>query len=597
MIDTASFDPVSSATAQVLDQSTPYGDDRSRGTLLAAIEEHGRDPLLLLRLAEVERWQGDPDSCAALASEAARAAPEDPFITAAAIHELWRADYESDALLAIDSLSDDLRRAPSIRATAGEVYESCGLRARAFAAFGKSGLESWRWRDRRACWWQSGGPAGQIRSSTQSAENSLLYALKPAEGQERVLTVLSLPVATADAVRAELAAYRLGWFQKANLLPRLRAAWVGPVYVAAVFLTIFGSLAAAETLRWPSNSLPEALGVAAVATAAVMVAARTLDWLLSRVVAVLWCLMAGTGAGAWFLLHSASQPLFGLGLALAGLAGLAAAALALDPLRHAVQFSQRVRAARWQRSQAEAGTLNGLLDLVGDLGDPRLRRDAAQRQAWMADLERLAAVVERDFPHSLATGDPSSQRKIEAHARGAAAAMRRMKETIALPNETSWRELTDELTGLARALAVHDFTSWPEPLPEVIVKRPPRPPWRRATDATRTVMVIFAPPAVAFLLPLVAPLSGPGVPWLRFATTVWALLGIIIALDPDWSNRIAKMRQWIDLVRSATPPGGSDTSPSFSDYEPAAGGPSQGEEAPRRLSPHPLRTHSTRPRR
>lgn len=72
-------------------------------------------------------------------------------------------------------------------------------------------------------------------------------------------------------------------------------------------------------------------------------------------------------------------------------------------------------------------------------------------------------------------------------------------------------------------------------------------------DATRTVLVIFAPPAVAFLLPLVAPLSGPGVPWLRFATTVWALLGTIIALDPDWSNRIAKMRQWINLMRSVTP--------------------------------------------
>jgi hypothetical protein len=212
----------------------------------------------------------------------------------------------------------------------------------------------------------------------------------------------------------------------------------------------------------------------------------------------------------------------------------------------------------------------------------------------MADLERLAVGVERDFPHALASGDPNSQRAIEAHARGAAAALRWMKETIALPNEISWGELTDQLTGLARALAVHDFSNWPAPLPEVTVKRPPRPPWRRAMDAGRTVLVIFAPPLVAFLLPLVAPLSGPGVPWLRFATTVWALLGTIIALDPDWSNRIAKMREWIDLVRSATPPAGSDNGSSL--YEPPADTSPQVDEVPRRPNPRPMRSRPTRPR-
>jgi hypothetical protein len=168
-----------------------------------------------------------------------------------------------------------------------------------------------------------------------------------------------------------------------------------------------------------------------------------------------------------------------------------------------------------------------------------------------------------------------------------------MKETIALPAETSWRELTDQLSDLARALAGHDFSSWPPPLPEVTAKRPARPPWRRAMDAARTAVVIFAPPLVAFLLPLATPLSGPGVPWLRFATTVWALLGIIIALDPDWSNRIAKMRQWLDLMRTATPPPDYDSGSSL--HEPAAAIPPHDDQAPRRPSSRPPRIPAPRP--
>jgi tetratricopeptide (TPR) repeat protein len=592
-MDTASFDPMSPSIAHALDQSPPYGDKSSRGTLLAAIEKHGRDPQLLLRLAQVEEAGGDLDSSAALATEAARAAPEDPLVIATAIVGLFRADHDTDALRAIDGLSGDLLTAPVIRTAVGVIYDFWRLRAHAFEAYGSSGLEAWRWRNRRVCWWQSGGPVRGIRLAITNAESALLGALEPPPGEESVLSALSLPAPTAEAIRADLASYRLGQFRVATLLPNLRDAWLERILPAAVALAIFGALAAAETLRWKSDSLAEALGVAAVATAAARVAA----WVFNRfrfrvVVAAHLCLIAGIGTGAWFLLHSASQPVFGVGLALAG---LAAGPFALYPLRQATLFSQRVRTARWQRSQAEAVTLNGLLSVLEDLLNPRLHRDAAKRRGWMTELERLAVGVERDLPHSLASGDPSSQRTIQAHARGAAAALRRMKETIALPNETSWRELTDQLTGLARALAVHDFSSWPAPLPEVIVKRPPRPPWRRAMDTARTVLVIFAPALGAFLLPLVLPLSGPGVPWLRFATTVWALLGIIIALDPDWSNRIAKMRQWIDLVRSATPPAGSDNGSSF--YEPTPPAQPEINEVPKRLSPRPLRNHTTRSRR
>jgi hypothetical protein len=80
-------------------------------------------------------------------------------------------------------------------------------------------------------------------------------------------------------------------------------------------------------------------------------------------------------------------------------------------------------------------------------------------------------------------------------------------------------------------------------------------------DSTRTTLVVLAPALVAYLLPLAIPLSGPGLSWLRLAAIVWALLGIIIALDPAWTERITKMRQGLDLLRNATPTMAADSNP------------------------------------
>jgi hypothetical protein len=393
----------------------------------------------------------------------------DPLITAEAIRELRDAGYSADALRSIDGLSGDLKTASSVRVAAGDIYNAEHLRAHAVNAYGNGGgLEACR-RNQWACWWRSGGPAKWIRSAISNAEYGLLFSLRPSAVQETALSALSLPPETAEAARADQAAYRLSRFQVTTFLPDLRDAWLQRIVSAAVILAIFGALASAETLRWPSDPTPENLAAAALATA--------------------------------------DHVVFSVGLALAALAAIPFIVLLLWA---PTQLGRRVRIARWGRSQAEEAALDELLVLLGHLLAPPLRRDAPWRRKWMADLERLAVIIERDLPHTLASGDPSSQRAVTANARGAAAALRQMKETIALPAETSWRELTDQLTGLARALAGHDFSNWPPPMPEVTAKRPARPPWRRVTDAARTAIVICAPPLVAFLLPLVAPLSGPG---------------------------------------------------------------------------------------
>jgi hypothetical protein len=216
----------------------------------------------------------------------------------------------------------------------------------------------------------------------------------------------------------------------------------------------------------------------------------------------------------------------------------------------------RIRVARWEWLHADSEVLDDLLDLIGRMhgASTALRRIAAQRRVWMSMLENLAVRVERDLPHALRVVDDQSQRAIAGRTRGTASALREMKHLIALPGETAWDDLLGQLRGLAAALAKGSFEVWPAALPVAAASVPRRPLWWRGMQAARTVLVIVGPPIFAFLVPLVAPVPGPVLAWLRSVTVVWALLAGVIALDPALGDRIAKMRDLLSLLRDATPP-------------------------------------------
>jgi tetratricopeptide (TPR) repeat protein len=590
VIDPASFDPVSPAIARVLDQLESLINEPARLRELAcrAFEEHGRHPMLLLMLAYAERTYGDRHLCAALAAEAMRSAPEDPLVVAGSIRELWFADYDAEALRAIAEVSEQLTTSPAVRGTSGDVYRYWRLRAHAMTAYGRSGLEAWRWRNRRVCWWWSGGPVRRIRSSILTRENSLLSDLPLPAQQTAALSALELPPQVKDAVRSDLATYHMSRTNLTVFRPGVFDDWVDRMFVPTAAIIVFATLAVAERLRWPSAGMVYCLTVAALDTAVVSAALWITGKITSRW-ATRICVAVASGIGAAFLLRSPGQLAFSAGLALGAFAfGIVAGFMVLQTVR----FVRRLRTVRWQRRQAETAVLSALLDLLGQLLMPQQRRDANVRRVWMADLERAAITIDRDLPHALQTGDPASQSEITARARSAATTLRDIKQAIALPNEASSQALIKQLTGLAAALARHDFGNWPPPPQrEETASRPPRPLWRQAVDTGRTVLVIFMPALVAYLLPLWVPLSGPGLSWLRFAAIVWALLGILVALDPVWTDRVTKMRQGLDVLRNAAPPkGGNESAAPYGPADTAPRTPDVQRQAPARRT----RTRSRR---
>jgi Tetratricopeptide repeat len=592
-IDPTSFDPVSPEIARVLDQGASLIDEPAtlRELAKAAIEEQGRHPLLLLGLGDAERQYGDRHACAALALEAIGRAPDDPLVVGQGIRNLWLADYDADALRASAGLSGQLRTSPLVRATTAEIFGYWHLRARALMAAGHSGLEAQQWRMRRAFWWRSGGPAGRIRSSLLARENTLLSGLALPAKQVTVLSTMRLTAPAAEAVRSDLATYQLVRAQLTVVRPEIFSDWMNRILPSASAVIIFAVIALAEDLRWPTAGSARSLTSALIITVAPVAAL----WAVGRIIrrwATRISVAAACGVGGVFLLRVPAQTEFGVGLALTVFAFVIVVTYLLGQIE---RFARRIQVARWQRRQAETGILSALLDLLGDLIVPQERRDTSIRHLWMEELERIAITIERNLPYALRSSDPDTQNAITAHMRGAATVVREMKQTVALPDDASWKDMTQGLTGLAAAMARQDFEKWPPPLPDVAAAQPPRPVWRKAMDVGRTVVVIFAPPLVAYLLPLVVPLNGPGLSWFRFATIVWALLGALIALDPAWNDRMAKMRQGLDLLRNAAPPKGTNdgqaahSSPDVS--------PPQIAGLPRRDTIRSRPSRATRPRR
>ena len=575
-VDLSAFDPVPAEVANFLDESARLEDEptRARALLTAALERHGRNPWLLLELGRLERGDGDRHARAALAKEAIGATPEDPLITASGIRELWSSDYDIEALRLIVDIPKQMESSAVFRVTAGDVLRSWVFSANAVIAYADLDLSAWRRRRRRASWWRSGGPFGKIRSQLIRQEDTLMSSLGMSPLQVTALSELPLTASVAAAVRGDMGAYGLDLKQRTVLKPEIIFAWVDGLGLPVYAVLMLGAFMLAEYLNRPSAGLMGNLVASTAATAG----AVSLLWILDKLdwrQSSYWLIWVISGAGAGFLLRNAGQwQQYAAGLTLAGVAGTGVTLTAAGAV---MRVASSLRLARWQRKQAETAILSALLDMIGELGTALVRRDATVRRDWMAGLERLAVRVERDLPYALRSDDAESQRAIAARIQSAASTLRDMKRTVALPDDASWQDMMSQLNGLATALARGSFEDWPPPLPAPAIAQVKRPLWWRGMQVGRTVLVIIGPPLVAFLVPLVAPVTGPGLAWLRSATLVWALLAAVIALDPALGDRIAKMREVLSLLRDATP--SKDTAASQADSRGPAADPERDSPA------------------
>lgn len=547
-VDLAGFDPLPAGIARIMDEADRCHDDvtAARALLAAAVDDHARHPLLLLGLARLERQRGDRHAGGALAAEAVSAAPGDALTTAVGIFELSAAGYVSTALQAAQSARQAFSANAPIRFVTGDLYWSWGFPAKAVEAYGDFDHQPYRRYRRRSSWWRSGSVFNRIRQTAVRQENGLQPDPRRPAPEPPGLSALDLEPVVATAVREDLAACQVNMTVRGDNRPELARAWLDWRYFLPTWtLLMLAAFTFAEQRRWPAAGTTGDLAAAAAAAAV----AACLYWLgdnFARNRLTVWLLILAGCAGAAVALMSAGRWQFTAGLALGG---SACGGLTVNAASVVITAVYRLLLARWQRRNAETVVLGGLLELIAALSAPLARRDAGTRQASVHSLERLAVRVQRHFPDAVHGRDARSQRTLANRAEATAAALRDMKIAVALPDESSRQNVLRQLKGLAAALARGSFEDWPPPRPAPAEQKVKRPLWWHALQHGRTALLILVPPLAAWFVPLV-----DGVAWLRTASVTWAILVLLVALDPTIGKRLTPMREVLSLFKDTAPP-------------------------------------------
>jgi tetratricopeptide (TPR) repeat protein len=537
--------------AHVLDESELLRDSPDHGcaVLEAGITDHGRHPLLLLALATTRWLAGDLGSWEMLDTEAAANTRQNSYGTAMAIRDLWDGDFDAEAQRMLNNLPEEIADSAPLRALVGSMYHSWRLPCQAVLAYGNALLDESGSRIRRACWWRTGGPYSRLRNRIESEERAVMSGWEIPEAQLTALATLTFPPGIQAEIKAELSLYRMFLLYHTQQILGVIAAWFTLVVVPVAAVLATAALIVIDNLRWRADQGWEAVVTAIAVTAAAYLVVR-IRAMLSNDTWIVLIFAACSALAAAFLLQAARPWIFAAGLLLAT---VAMATVSAYVVRKASQTLAFIQGRRWRRQNATAAALDALLELLAELPGLQRRNNALGRRQWMAGAEIAATALERDLPYARSSGDPDSQAIIASRARGAAEALRAVKPAVALADQKSWVEVTRELRTLAAAFARNDFMALPEAEPAEATPRQPQPWWWHATQITRTVLVILAPPLVAFLLPLLVPLNGSGVAWLRLATLVWALLAAIVALDPGITAKVSQMREILRLWREAGP--------------------------------------------
>jgi hypothetical protein len=208
---------------------------------------------------------------------------------------------------------------------------------------------------------------------------------------------------------------------------------------------------------------------------------------------------------------------------------------------------------RMTRQDRLLSAANLLLLVLHDLRSARIYHGMDKRLQQCRYLEFAARYLTRDLlPHAEVSQLGSSD-WLARRAAGWAEAIRHMQRQVVAPIPGGQGKVEALLIHEIRCLVTGDLgaLAWREP---------PSPPSRRATlrrqviSATRAIVVAALPLAVVLLAqPFLH--ASPGLfSWARIATAIWALLYVLLSIDPSMSEKIGAARDlsWPNPDRSRT---------------------------------------------
>lgn len=573
-VDTDLVWSVESSVRALLDDGDVRG---ARVVVQEALETGQGHPDLLWTLADIDFSAGDVVSGRSRVMEAFAASDKETAVIARRISTLRRNRLWHDALLAVEEIPADMRSDALVRAEAGAFYQDCGCCAHATDAYesrrslGRHARTSRRW-----CWLRSGGPSALIRRKARAREDAKLLpelrrSLIYARQLDGIAGLDSMQVAELH-IQLDTLNYQIQrrWYHVNAIL---RAGYyllplaVVPVWL--VLLLVVHLAGFAEGVGAAATAAGISALIATTFTVLLLVLSfkpsgdlRFLSWVSSRVITrfilvylfAAAVLEAGAGEGydsrvlptsGWW-----SWVILGLTVSPAAVACLPIAGLVLTGIW---QLGYR----RLLRENCLIIVLDALLDVLDDLRSMPGNHRFATHLKHARYLEFAARWLTRDLfsPDTirfLGSGDWLVRR-----AAGWAEALRHMQRQVAASVPGGEAKLDAFLVHEIRCLAKCDLgaLSWrepPAPLPQRAVVK------RRLISLARTVLVAGLPLAVVLTVQQFLHASPGLFDWACITTSIWALLCVLLGIDPAIRDKIETAQQVAGLLRTTQTVGGRD---------------------------------------
>jgi hypothetical protein len=564
--ESVAVDPVASAVrraGELLDD----GDVReARELVTGVLDAGGTRAVLLWTLADVEFADGDLVVGQALLAEAVDESGQHAAAVARQLHVLSRNGLWRDGLLTAEEIPANLRHDPLVRAEAGDFYRSCGCRAHASECYGPpDGLRRSARAARRWCRLRSGGPFALIRRKIRSREETnLLSKLRQGRSDTRLLGKVGLDERQAQRsrIKVETLHYRLirlsyGWGAAARAGYRLIPAVILMMWLVLLAVTYAGGFASGLADTAEAAACSASIAAAFVVLVVVILVKHDLRprfrlRVSTRIFIVYFFVVgvlesaAGEGYDRHILPIAGWRAWIVLGLI------VMPAAIACLPAGGMIGFGLwRWRVRRLAREDCLLVVLDILLSTLDYLRSETGYRTISDRLARARELEYAARCLTRDLLPSRTTTYLGSGDWLVQRTAGWAEALIHMQRQIVASIPAGQTKLEALLIHEIRCLATNDLgtLAWrqpPPPLPRRTVLR------RQAITVVRTILVAGLPLAVVLITQQFLHV-GPGVfGWSRITTGIWALLYVMLSLDPAIRDKIDAAHEIAGLLHTTS---------------------------------------------
>jgi hypothetical protein len=201
---------------------------------------------------------------------------------------------------------------------------------------------------------------------------------------------------------------------------------------------------------------------------------------------------------------------------------------------------------RIEQSMPDIVVVNSLLRLLtwhSSLSVP----DPSTKKMWVDELEKAARCLERDIARKLSTGDAATDRWVEAGCIGMATAVRDLKRSVIAPDAETWKSLPNVLAETAVNVGSGTWRKVPSKERDPIARQSLP---RRLLGVLRTVVVAALPGLLLWILAQTPfALENNAAQWATIAALAWALVSLLIRVDPLLRDKLDTIDRVLSLAR------------------------------------------------